>query len=350
MYNLEPLLERAYQTQLFTAPRIETDLAAFLDRETDRVRGLARQAVTRGTKHVFFVGSGNSWANMLTGKWLLDRYTALTSDALMSYDLTWRQPSRLDEHALVFATSYSGATEDTLAAARFAKARGARVVAIVRTADSPIGRVADEVIAYENTALWEMPLAVVTIFAAELALAAGRTDAHELIDGLRALPPLLGRLSREAKDSALPLAEQYLNSQLIYTVGAGPLFGLAYKYGLTVFMENIRTHGSFIESAEFRHGPAEMMERQRPDFVFVMGRDESRALTERSLNTVREHGGRALVFDAAPYPEVHPELAPFVLQQPLQWFAVYSALLRGITDLDARVLMGRRKLSSTIWP
>ena len=34
-------------------------------------------------------------------------------------------------------------------------------------------------------------------------------------------------------------------------------------------------------------------------------------------------------------------LAPFVLMIPLQWFAVWSSLLRGVTDLDERVLMGR---------
>jgi fructoselysine-6-P-deglycase FrlB-like protein len=115
-------------------------------------------------------------------------------------------------------------------------------------------------------------------------------------------------------------------------------------------MENMRVHGSFIESAEFRHGPAEMMERQRADFVVLLGTDASRALTERTLEIVKAKGGRALVFDMAGFPGVHEELAPFVLQQPLQWFAVYSSLLRGITDLDARVLMGRRVLSSSSWP
>jgi fructoselysine-6-P-deglycase FrlB-like protein len=350
MYDLEPLLERAYHSQLFTAPRIEGDLRTFLDRERDRVRRLAREVLARGTKRVYFAGSGNSWANMLTGKRLLDRYTTMHSDAVLSFDLTWREPVHLDEDALVFAASYSGATEDTLAAARFAKERGARVVAIVRSEGSPIADTADETIAYENTALWEMPLAVVTLFAAEIALAEGRPQGQDLIDGLEALPPLLGRVSAEARDSTLPMAHEYLNSQLMYTIGAGPLHGLAYKYGLTVFMENMRVNGSFIESAEFRHGPAEMMERQRADFVVLLGTDASRALTERTLEIVKAKGGRALVFDMAGVPGVHEELAPFVLQQPLQWFAVYSSLLRGITDLDARVLMGRRVLSSSSWP
>ena len=57
----------------------------------------------------------------------------------------------------------------------------------------------------------------------------------------------------------------------LYCVGAGPLYGLAYKFGLTVFMENIRIHCSVIESAEFRHGPAEMLDRQAPTWPFLSG-------------------------------------------------------------------------------
>jgi fructoselysine-6-P-deglycase FrlB-like protein len=55
----------------------------------------------------------------------------------------------------------------------------------------------------------------------------------------------------------------------------------------------------------------------------------------------------------ARYEGIHPLLAPFVLMVPLQWFAVYSAFLRGITDLDERVLMGHGILGKgdgVTWP
>ena len=60
-----------------------------------------------------------------------------------------------------------------------------------------------------------------------------------------------------------------------------------------------------------------------------------------------------LVFDAADHEGLHPQLAPFLLLVPLQWFTVYSALLRGITDLDERVFMGHRVLATgpdATWP
>ena len=64
----------------------------------------------------------------------------------------------------------------------------------------------------------------------------------------------------------------------------------------------------------------------------------------------KDHGARVRVFDAADHPGVHPLLEPFVLKVALQWFIVYSTLMRGIDDLDDRALMGHRVLSEAGWP
>jgi fructoselysine 6-phosphate deglycase len=300
----------------------------------------------------FFVGSGGSWASMYSGKYLCDRLTTLASDVILSYELIWRTPRRLGPSSIVFIASWSGGTEDTLAALRHAKAAGARTVALVRSADSPIGREADECIAYGSTALYALPMAAVTLFALEWARLEGNAAADEISESMALLPELIEGSYTRDQQRGEQLAREYLPSQTLYCVGAGPLYGLAYKFALTVFMENIRTHGSIIESAEFRHGPAEMLERQHPDMAFLLGTDESRGLTERSLEVARSRGANTFTFDVADYPGLHPLLAPFVLKVPLQWFVVYSALLRGIDDLDERVLMGRNVLAEggATWP
>ncbi len=117
-------------------------------------------------------------------------------------------------------------------------------------------------------------------------------------------------------------------------------------------MENMRIHGSVIESAEFRHGPAEMLDRQTADIAVLLGTDESRAMTQRTLEFARERGARTITFDAAGYPGVHPLLTPFVLKVALQWFIVYSTFLRGIEDMYDRAFMGRQVLAEggATWP
>ena len=116
-------------------------------------------------------------------------------------------------------------------------------------------------------------------------------------------------------------------------------------------MENMRIHGSVIESAEFRHGPAEMLDRRGADLAVLLGTDESREMTQRTLEFAERNGARCAVFDAAEH-EVHPLLSPFVLKVDLQWFIVYSTLMRGIEDLDDRAYMGRRVLAEggATWP
>jgi fructoselysine-6-P-deglycase FrlB-like protein len=354
--DLSALVDAARASELFTAPRLEADLPRFLGEHGDRIRQLARRTAAGEFEHVYFVGSGGSWANMYSGKYLLDRFTHVTSDVLTSYELVWRNPPRLGSRSLVFLASYSGATEDTLAALRHANGVGAHTVAIAKRRPSPMATEAAEILDYDSTALYILPLAAVTLFALELARQVEgprRDEAEAALAQLPELAGMLGRAYRDGEPAGLEQARRFLSSTAMTVFAAGPLLGLGYKFALTVFMENIRVNGSFVESAEFRHGPVEALERTRLDIVALLGTDESRAITQRSIDTAAANGARVLVFDAADYPGLHPLLAPFVLLVPLQWFTVYSALLRGITDLDERVFMGHRVLAAgpdATWP
>lgn len=352
MTDLSALVEQAKQSTLFTAPVFEGDLARFLRDEADNIRALARQTLRDRPEHIFWVGSGNSWCNLYSGKYLLDHYTDIASDYYMSYELIWRNPQRLNEKSLAIFASFSGGTEDTLAALKHAKSKGARTIAIVNEADSPMGKLADTTIAYNSKALYIMPLAVAYLFALEMAAGQG-ADVQAVIDDVLALPPVLGKLYEDEESKAQARAETYKDEALFYALGSGPLYGLAYKFALTVFMENMRVHGSFMETSEFRHGPVEMLDKHQPAMVFLLGTDASRPTAERVLETVKQAGAKTIVYDMADYPDLHPLLAPFVLMVPLQWFIVYSTLLRGITDLDERVFMGRGLLGKgdqVTWP
>ena len=351
--ELDQLVDRARQSTLFTAPVLGPDLERFLQEQGQVVRQLAHRAAEAGVSHVYWVGSGNSWVNLHTGKYLLDRYTQLSSDCFTSHELITRQPQRLNETSWVFLASFSGATEDTVAALRFAKECGAHTIAIVNKADSLMGREADDVIAYHSKALYLLPLAAAYLFSLETACLQGSQEAQEILQGLDALPSLLSQQYIEEEAPARRSAEQYVDEHLFYVLGSGPLYGLAYKFGLTVFMENMRVNGSFIDAPEFRHGPVEMLDREKPAMVVLLGTDESRPMVERVAQIAETGGARLIRYDLKSYPGVHPMLAPFVLMIPLQWFAVYSSLLRGITDLDERVFMGHGLMSrgdGITWP
>ncbi|MBD3305820.1 sugar isomerase, partial [candidate division KSB3 bacterium] len=234
-----------------------------------------------------------------------------------------------------------------------AKAQGAKTIVFVNKADSLMGQEADIVFAYESKALYIAPLAGVYLFALEVARVQGAAAVEPILRDLNQIPDLLKRQYLEEQEPAKRLAEQFKDETIFYTLGSGVLYGLAYKFGLTVFMENMRVHGSFMNAIEFRHGPVEMLEKKTPAFVVLLGNDESRAGVSRVVELLQSQQVPLIVYDMAKYPEIHPLLAPFALMVPLQWFAVYSAFLRGITDLDARVFMGRGlmgKGDGITWP
>lgn len=351
--NLDQLIEKAHQSTLFSAPTVGPDLERLLQRHGETVRQLARQAIDEQVSHIYWVGSGNSWLNLNHGKYLQDQLTTVPSDCLTSYEFITRNPARLNGRAWVFLASYSGSTEDTVMALRHAKARGARTIAIVNKLDSLMAREADLALDFQSKGLYSMPMAIACLFALELARLQGSDAAAPIIDGLFALPPILTRLYQTEAARARELAAQYADETLFYVLGTGPLWGLAYKFGLTVFMENMRVNGSFIDTAEFRHGPAEMLDRHKPVIVLLKGTDETRPMAERVQKIIERVGGRLIIYDMADYPDVHPLLAPFALKIPLQWFAVCSTLMRGIEDLDERALMGRGIMSQgegITWP
>ncbi|GAK58050.1 sugar isomerase SIS [Candidatus Vecturithrix granuli] len=351
--DLEKLVEQGINSLLFTAPVLGPDLERFLEQQGQALRKLAQQAVEEKVTHIYWVGSGNSQINLLSGKYLLDKFSDIPSDCFTSYEFVWSNPKRLSEKSWVFLASFSGATEDTVVALRHARAKNAKTIVLVNKADSLMGKEADVVFAYESKALYILPLAAAYLFALELARLQGNTEVEPIIRDLDKVPNLLKRQYLEEKEPAKNLAEQFKKETIFYTLGSGVLYGLAYKFGLTVFMENMRVHGSFMNAVEFRHGPAEMLDRAKPSFVILQGNDESRMVVARVIDLLRSQEVPLIVYDMAKYPDIHPLLAPFALMIPLQWFAVYSAFMRGITDLDERVLMGRGimgKGNGITWP
>jgi fructoselysine 6-phosphate deglycase len=351
--EIDAFIQKAVSSALFTAPVLGDDLERFLKEEGARITDLAKQAIDEKVSHIFWVGAGNSRVNLLSGKELMNRFTDIPGDCFTSYEFIWNNPVLLNKKSWVFLASYSGATEDTVAALRFAKQKGAKTISFVNQLDSLMGRESDVTIAYKSKALFSLPLAAAYLFVLQMAKLNGNKEAEKIIADLYRLPNILRKQYIDEKDKAIKTSKYFGEQEMIYTLASGPLIGLGYKFGLTVFMENIRVNGSFMEATEFRHGPAEMLDRHKPAFIVLLGTDDSRALVQRVIDLLKTQDVPLIVYDVAEYGDFHPLLAPFLLKIPLQWFSILSANLRGITDLDERVFMGRGlmgKGKGVTWP
>lgn len=105
-------------------------------------------------------------------------------------------------------------------------------------------------------------------------------------------------------------------------------------------MEFTWTHGSSLNSAEFRHGPLEIVQEGVP-FLFLLGTDESRTTTQQALNFVKRQDQDVIVFDYADLGGgLHPLLAPLVLFVPLEWFCYYLSIYKDHNPDDRRYYGG----------
>ena len=284
MRELQQYVERAKESLYFSGAKIDCHLKSFIEEQAAACEALGREYKGR-FRHLFLVGSGGSLASMQTAKYVLDGLLSVPSDVVGSYELIWREPQLLDKEALVFFASYSGETEDTVAALQFAKRRGARTVAIVAMKDSTMAHEADVVIPYDNGAIYEIPIAALIFFACGQVEGAD-TDAplRRLRDGLLALPEVLRNTLAVEERKAEGRARELLSAQHLYVLGAGPLGPLAYKLAMSVVMENLRIGATFSDACEWRHGPAEALERVRGRFVVLLGTDASRDMTLRTID------------------------------------------------------------------
>ncbi|HEX2528042.1 MAG TPA: SIS domain-containing protein [Geminicoccus sp.] len=347
MEELATYVAKAKQSLYFSGAVIERDLGGFLKEHTDAAKSIGKD-LSGKIDGITLIGSGGSWATLQTAKYALDGALDIPVECYFSFDLLWRQPRRIDGNKLFVFASYSGETDDVVRALRFAKSKGARTLGLVGKGGSTIDRECDHSIVYENGAIFEIPVAALILLAQ--GLQSGSTD--ELAANLPAIPAALGKVLAKADERAEADARRMLSATSMMVLGAGPHSPLAYKVALTVVMENIRINGTYCDAAEFRHGPAEAFERLKPDMMFFLGKDQSRETTEMVLRFCEKQGARTVVYDANDYGDVHPLLAPLVTNSLTQYFTVYSAILRGITDLDPRVFMGHGVLNAAgaSWP
>jgi fructoselysine 6-phosphate deglycase len=341
-------LEQYVQRELIGADRYFAvadagdELSALLRSLAEPARRVADELGTDAT-NIYLVGAGGSLANLLPLKQIFDRLLNVPVETYAGYALAGQEPSQLGPGSLVFIASNSGEVEDSLTALRFAKARDARVVAVVGKSGSTLEHEADATLYFHD---WDEPVMVPALLVG-LRLAENAGDAglaRELRDGLAAVPDVLRRVVPPAVEGAGALATEYLSCTHLTVLGAGALAGLAYKLAYNIVMENVRIAASFIEATEYRHGPCEALERTRPDMLFLVGTDWSREQTLRTLEACRRGGARTLVYDAADCGDLHPWLASLVLYPMVEPFIIQSAVQRGIVSLEPRAHMGGRGL------
>ena len=303
---------------------------------------------------VFFVACGGSLSIMYPAKFLLDQHSALPSDLFNAAEFTARAPKGVGSDSLVILCSMTGTTRETVAAAEFARSRGARTIGLTTDVDSPLGKACDHAIGFEAPYTTGVPIdarnsnyaRMYQLLIGLVALTGGEDLSAPLMQSLAALQPAIDR----AHDTFAPLftdyAPRFAKEDVIYTLASGASFGAAYSFSICVLMEMLWINSQAIHDNEFFHGPFEVLYKDR-SFILLKGCDSARGLEERADTFLHRFGSaeNILVLDADTLDlsgidaTFRGNLMPLIFFDTLWRFAYKLAELRQHQMLEGRRYM-----------
>jgi fructoselysine 6-phosphate deglycase len=292
----------------------------------------------RMINHVYFVACGGSSAIMYPNKYILDREAKnLTSDVYSANEFIHRNPRKLGENSLVILCSMSGTTPETVAAATFARQKGALTVGYTNQPTSPLAIESEFVVKYEwgtesvafttNLGLlYQLTFGVLNVLE-------GNDKFDKVINSLTNLQAAFEKSDVQYKDQAFQFGQEYKDEKVIYTMASGANYGIAYSYAICILMEMQWIHSNAIHAGEYFHGPFEIIDKDVP-FIILLGLDETRPLDERALDFSKKYGEKLVVLDAKDLDltgvdeELKGYIAPLVLNNVLRRYAEQLAEAR----------------------
>jgi len=302
---------------------------------------------------IWIVGCGTSWHAGLVGKYLLEEMVRTPVQVDIGSEFRYRDPL-VEKDDLFITISQSGETADTLAAAREAKEKGARVVSIVNVVGSTLARESDGVlyihcgpeIGVASTKAFTGQLTALYLLALHLAHVRGVLNANDgrvWLERLVSLPKYVEHiLKREAEIVAI--AKRYHTKRSFLYLGRGINYPVALE-GALKLKEISYIHAEGYAAGEMKHGPIALIDKDMP-VVFLVPRDRLYEKTVSNLMEVKARNAPVIAFvsegerdlgkvaDAVfTVPDVPALLSPILFTVALQLLAYHIAVLRG-TDVD----------------
>ena len=300
------------------------------------------------------VGCGTAFFAGFVAKYWFEQIARLPVDLDIASEFRYRA-APLDPAGATIAISQSGETADTLAAVRYARGEGHKILAVLNVLASTIGREADAVlhtlagpeIGVASTKAFTTQLVVLAALGIAAARARGMIDAKreaELISALLEVPVLMTDvLKHDARLKSIAL--EVARARDVLFLGRGTSYPIALE-GALKLKEISYIHAEGYAAGEMKHGPIALIDDGVPVIV-VAPSDALFDKTASNLQEVRARGGQVIFLSDADgirklgaeasavveLPKVDPFVAPILYAVPVQLLAYHAAVAKG-TDVD----------------
>ena len=305
-------------------------------------------------ERITITACGTAYYAGMVAKYWLERIARLPVEIDVASEFRYRE-APLREGGLSVVISQSGETADTLAALRYCKSCGQKVLAVVNVPESTIARESDAIlrtyagpeIGVASTKAFTCQLAVLAAFAIAVARTRGAIDAEEekrLVDAMSGLPrQLVGAL--RLNDNMDEVAQGIAHSRDILYLGRGINYPIALE-GALKLKEISYIHAEGYAAGELKHGPIALIDEGLP-VVVIAPRDGLFGKTVSNMEEVAARGARIVLitdedgardhghntFQTIAVPDADPFIAPILYAIPVQLLAYHAAVFLG-TDVD----------------
>jgi len=297
---------------------------------------------------VKIVACGTSYHAGLVGKYIIEALSNVPATCQISSEYRYSTASK--ENPLVVLVTQSGETADTLAAAREARRRGHKTVAIVNVVGSAITREVDHTIytragpeiGVAATKTFVTQLVALYLLALELGVRDRTLTSHPkrtVISNLRNLPRAVQDVLNKAHEIEA-LADKYSKARDMFFIGRNINYPIALEGALKT-KEISYIHGEGYPAGELKHGPLALLSNATP-VVAIAVKDGTYEKMLANMSEVSARGSPVVAVgfeddtelakfadDVVTIRPLEPVFSPVPVIVVLQLLAYYLARERG---------------------
>jgi glucosamine--fructose-6-phosphate aminotransferase (isomerizing) len=297
---------------------------------------------------VKIVACGTSYHAGLAGQYIIEELARVPTTVQISSE--YRYSTAAKENPLVVLITQSGETLDTIAAAREAKRRGCKTVAIVNVIGSAITREVDHVIytragpeiGVAATKTFVTQLIALYLLAIELGAKSRTLNAQTrktVVNQLRNLPRAVQDVLNQAQQIE-SLANKYSKAHDMFFIGRNINYPMSLEGALKT-KEISYIHGEGYPAGELKHGPLALLSKDSP-VVAIAVNDHTYEKMIANISEVSARGSPVVAVanagdteiakfadDVIYLREIPPLFMPVPVIVALQLWAYYLARARG---------------------
>lgn len=355
-FMLREIFEQPQAIEKTVAPRVSLAQSEINLAPEVRISESELREVTR----INIVASGTSRHAGMVGQYTMQELAGIPVEVDYASEFEYRNPA-IGTHEVSIVITQSGETADTMAAQRIAKQKGSRTIAISNVEGSTIAREADGVlytyagreVSIASTKAFTAQMAVLFLLSGYMGQVRGQLSKESTkrwIEELLLLPKKAETVLESAAQCK-ELAERFQRSDDFLFVGRAIHYPIAMD-GALKLKEVSYVHAEGYPTGETKHGPIALIDENLPVvMIATYDRNDPGSVLryEKNISTLRDYKkqhGRVIALASEGDHEVGeladhtifipqaPELLLPILEIiPLQLFAYYVAVIRGL-DVD----------------